>query len=204
MILPSPIQDADVAAVAKLIFNQPLETADVIIWLQGDQMDRGKQIIDLYNKKLAPLILVSGNNELVGPGKRVGENDFAVSELISWLKRNHIPTKSILLDTQSLNTFEQAIKIATLSKQHRWKKIILVTSPYHQVRAFLTVLKAFTDSNIAHVRIINQPAQLPWNKLVSGRKKTAAEMWLVEQDKIYTYHKDMAKIKDGIKYLESI
>lgn len=183
MLLPRPVQDQNLAVLAKLVLNQPVETADVIVWLQGDRLDRGEQVVALYKQKLAPLILISGNDELVGYGKRPGENDLAASELVSWLRNNSIPSESILLDTQSLNTFEQASKIANLSKQHVWKKIIIVTSPYHQVRAFLTVLLAFKDIGLADTRIINQPAQIPWESLVSGREKIAATMWLVEQEK---------------------
>jgi len=63
------------------------QKADVIVWLQGDRYDRSKKVLSLFKEKWADEIVISGNNILIGPTKRKGENNISLNEMVEWLKK---------------------------------------------------------------------------------------------------------------------
>jgi uncharacterized SAM-binding protein YcdF (DUF218 family) len=54
-----------------------------------------------------------------------------------------VPANSILEEDQSLHTRENAEYVLDLLKEHHFTHIILVTSPFHQLRTYLTFKKVF-------------------------------------------------------------
>ncbi len=75
--------------------------------------------------------------------------------------RMGVPSEAILLEDESLHTRENAEHVLTILKQHQMQRIILVTSPFHQLRTFLTFAKVLYPHNI---RIINYYANTDeWN-----------------------------------------
>jgi len=195
------ISGSYVSKFLKLILKQKPEKADAIVWLQGDRFDRGKKVAELFYHKFSKKILILGNNILVGPNMRRDENDIEVNKLKSWLIKKKVSEKNILLENTSLNTRQQAINLAKYTKKKSWKKILLVTSPYHQLRAFLTCLKAFEEKKIK-TKIINQPAlDLSWEKIASGRKLPGRKLLIIELNKINRYKKDLVSMRRAFKYL---
>src|SRR5579875_720231 len=72
-----------------------------------------------------------------------------------------IPADAILLEDESLHTRENAEEVLALIKQYNMKRIILVTSPFHQLRTYLTFAKVFQPYDI---QIINYYAETgEWN-----------------------------------------
>ncbi|MCX6779803.1 MAG: YdcF family protein, partial [Candidatus Magasanikbacteria bacterium] len=124
-----------------LVLSQKHIKAQAIVWLQGDRLDRGQKVVELFEKKFASKILISGNNVLVGNGTRPGENDLSLKKINLWLIKKGIPKNAIITEDQSLNTAQQAKNVLKFCLNKKWRKVIVVTSPYHQMRAFLTFLK---------------------------------------------------------------
>lgn len=183
------------------LFKQKPYEANAIIFLQGDRFDRAPKVVALYRENFARYILITGNNDLVGRGKRNEENDVHLLKLKEYLVRHGIPQESIFIDDASMNTLDQARNTVRIAKEHRWETILVVTSPYHLLRAFLTFVKE------AHVQdwqgtIVMQSVHLPWERVPSGRKKTALEMLEVEVGKIQRYSKNLATLREGLHYLE--
>ena len=190
----------DLIRLYELVFNQTLAKSDAIIWLQGDRLDRGQKVLDLYQGGFAKTIVITGNNTLVGPNLRPGENDLSVDDLVIWLKNHGVPSANIILETNSLNTAEQAKNVILLAKEKGWKHVILVSSPYHQPRAFLTFLQQ--QHLNPNLKFINQPAlDLSWNEWAGGRVKTRIELVRDEALKIFTLTQDVAQPRMGIEYL---
>lgn len=195
--------DKDCSELLDLLSRQPSRRADVIVWLQGDRLDRGGKVLELYKNKQADKILISGNNKLVGVGPRPGEDDLPLGVLRDYLIKAGVPEADIMVEDESLNSAAQARNVLALSKENGWKTLIIVSSPFHQPRAFLSFLKAMDKLKI-DVILINQPAiDLPWGELAGGRDKTRLELWSDEIDKIYKYAGDVTSPKDGIRYLEN-
>lgn len=183
-----------------LIVTEPPHKSDVIVWLQGDRFDRGPKVVELYEKKTAPKILISGNNILIGIGKRPGEDNVSLKEMFDWLLDNKVKENDILVDDISMNTKDQAINVINLAKKNEWKNIILVGSSFYQPRAFLTFLKEAQKQNF-NGKVFNQPVIIDVNIIPSGRVKTAKYLIEDEINKILEYKDDLESINSGIKYL---
>jgi len=187
---------SDAAILFTGLLNQKPEHADAIVFLQGDRLDRVQKVRELYESGFANTVFITGNNELVGRGKRNEENDMHLSELKGWLVGHGIPEKVMIIDDQSMNTSGQAINTIRLAKEKGWPALLVVTSPFHVLRAYLTFLKQANKQGWKG-HIIMQVADLPWGTPPSGRTKTAKEMLAIEMEKIKKYAKDIATIEES-------
>ena len=59
-----------------------------------------------------------------------------------------VPDEAILVEQESLHTRENAEHVLELLKCHHMQRIILVTSPFHQLRTYLTFAKVLQPYNI--------------------------------------------------------
>ena len=59
-----------------------------------------------------------------------------------------VPAQAILVENESLHTRENAEAVLTLAQEHQMRRIILVTSPFHQRRTYLTFAKVFQAHGI--------------------------------------------------------
>ncbi len=87
----------------------------------------------LYQLRKAPIILISGGNA-TGTGTMDAESVHAAALLRSW----GIPADAILTETESVNTYENAVYTKLMLDQHSLKSILLVTSALHMPRALAT------------------------------------------------------------------
>ena len=71
-------------------------------------------------------------------------------------KKAGVEESEILLEENAKNTQQNAEFTAEIIKKNGFKRVILVTSPYHQNRAFLEFRKALEGTN---VEIYNAPAE---------------------------------------------
>lgn len=181
-----------------LLDAQTLKKGDVIFVLQGDGLFRAPHAVELFKKGYSPIVAIVGsaNNRPYG--------SFPSSEVRDEMFRLGLPKDKILFEeTRGANTRAEAVRAMELAKENGWKSIIIVTSPHHQYRAFLTFLKAMYDSKL-NLSLINAPADLsmtdpnPW-----GRR---ADLLTQEFVKIGEYQKkgDVASYEDGTAYLKSL
>lgn len=139
-----------------LVDNDLIRTSDAIILLEGDGFNRYRYAVKLFQEKWAPLIVFSGGITDYAYGS------FPYAEIKPLLLQAGIPEENLYHEVRSLNTREQAEEIIKLCLQRDWKKIILVASPYHQYRAYLTFLKSVQEAE-AEIVIYNAPVdQLEW------------------------------------------
>lgn len=180
----------------RLVTSQEPGRADAIVWLLGNMYDRGKKVVELYQTGYAPLIVITGNNERIVEDDRVH-----VKDVVVWLLDRGIKKSAILADDQSINTLDQAKHVLAIAQERLWKKIILVGSAYHQLRAFLTFL--YQAKKIGwQGRIINQPAYIDWDARPGGRSKTAQELFQEEIEKLDEYKENVATAEEGIEYFK--
>ena len=86
--------------------------------------DRLNMAIELYNKKVAPKILVSGDHEYVDYDE--------VNTMKNYLKDNGIPSEDIFMDHAGLSTYDSVYRTKKIYKAN---KVIIVTQKYHLHRA---------------------------------------------------------------------
>ncbi len=176
----------DAAALFQRLLQQKPKPADAIIFLQGDRLDRALAVVSLYKNGFARSILITGNNDLIGHSERHEENDVHLSELERWLIERGVPKDAIAIDDQSMNTIDQAINVLKLAKGEGWSTLLVVTSPFHVLRAYLTFIRQAHEQGWGG-QIIMQWADLLWGNPPSGRIKSAREMLAIEMKKIKKY-----------------
>lgn len=91
----------------------------------------------LYALGKAPVILVSGGHG-GGGGAMGAESVHAGALLAGW----GVPEDAILTETESVNTYENAIYTKLMLDQHGLKTVLLVTSAMHMPRALATFSSA--------------------------------------------------------------
>ena len=131
-----------VAAVfGSAIYLSPQDStspADAIVVVSGGQTQtRAKQGIELYKKDLAPKIIFSGAALDDGPSN--------AREMAALARRSGVPDSAIIIDEDAKTTYQNAVNSKRILEENDAKSIILVTSPYHQRRAFITFQKILGD-----------------------------------------------------------
>lgn len=89
--------------------------------------DRLVHAAALYRANKAPVILVSGG------ALRGGEHE--AGQMRDILRIMGVPDQAILLEKQSLNTYDNAVFSAQLLRERGMQRVLLVTSAFHMRRA---------------------------------------------------------------------
>ncbi|HET7713623.1 MAG TPA: YdcF family protein [Patescibacteria group bacterium] len=133
--------------------SDTLKRADAIVVLSGGP-DRVQWGIKLYQDGWAPrLVLVGAALDKSGPSNAEAMRKIAL--------RAGVPDTAIFLEEDSTNTLENATFGKAILDSFGAKSIILVTSPYHQRRAYETFKKVYEGEAMV---IINSPSGYStWN-----------------------------------------
>ncbi|MFA5009654.1 MAG: YdcF family protein [Patescibacteria group bacterium] len=108
-----------------------LKTSDAIVVISGGETDlRVKEGVRLYQADWAPLMIMSGAARDEGESNAEAMKRLAISY--------GVPSDKILVEKEARDTFDNAKFTHDLLEEHQIRSIILVTSPYHQRRAYLT------------------------------------------------------------------
>ena len=121
-------------------------TVDAVVAISGgDTSARAKEAINLYQSGWAKVLIFSGAAvDKTGPS-----NAYEMKQLA--LKAG-VPESAIYIDEEATSTKENAINTQEILEKINAKKIILVTSGYHQRRSKLT-FERFTSG----IAIISHP-----------------------------------------------
>ncbi len=96
-----------------------------------------------------------------------------------------VPAQAILLESVSLHTRENAEQVLTLLKEKNWHHIVLVTSPFHQKRTFLTFAKAFQGYGITITNYYAQTGE--WHPATWFFSKEHRTLVKSERERIRVY-----------------
>jgi Uncharacterized conserved protein len=127
--------------------DESCKEVDAIVVISGGDTDaRVKGGVDLYKKGVSKNLILSGAAaDKSGPSNAAVMKDNAISL--------GVPEEAILIDEFSENTAENAQKARSIMEEEDIDSIVLVTSPYHQRRAYLEFQKELGID----VRIYNYP-----------------------------------------------
>jgi uncharacterized SAM-binding protein YcdF (DUF218 family) len=170
---------------------------DVVFLLQGDGLYRAPHAMSLWQAGAAPVVAI------VGSASDRAYGSYPSAEVRDELFRLGLPPSALIFeDTFGAHTRAEADRAMQLARERGWKRMLILTSPHHQYRAFLTHLKAMRDAGLDLV-LINAPAPLsmtdetPW-----GRREDLVAQEFARID-AYQQKGDVASFADGIAYLES-
>lgn len=169
--------------ILKIVLSEGLSKADAIVCLEGDGQERTKKTLKIFKEGWAPIIIVSGGYDNP-PFSIIAE------KMAGFLVQKGVPEKKIIVEQNSKNTREQAEEVAKIIKRKSFKKIILVASDFHQLRAYLTFLKALQDLNLK-ITVINAPAKDNHKSLLEQEFKKIKEYQ--KKGHIFTF-------KEALKY----
>lgn len=186
----------------KFLRKQKPKKAEALVFLQGDRFDRVPATLSLYNSGLAEKILITGNNDLAGRGKRIGENDVSLDKIKEVFLEKGVLKQSLIIDDEAFNTKDQAVNAIKVAIKNDWKTILVLTSPYHILRTYLTFVKQSLEQKWQG-EIIVCAADLNWSQVPSGKSKIAMEILLLEMEKIKKYKKDIATFEQSLNYIQS-
>jgi uncharacterized SAM-binding protein YcdF (DUF218 family) len=184
------------AFIAQLA-NQPLRKGGVLVLLQGDGYSRVPYAAQLYADGFAPVIVI------VGGDTRREYGSYPSSELRTRLVDAGVPADAIVFEETAEHTRAEAERVVTLAKEHGWKNLIIITSPHHMYRAYLTFLKAMHD---ASTELTLQPApvrDLPWYVSMPWGKRSELLPPELERIEVYGAKGDVASYSEGLACLEA-
>ena len=139
-----------------IVDNDILMQSDAIILLEGDGLNRFQHAADLYNSKMAPVIVFSGGITDYEYGS------FPFYDVLPHILATGIPAENIIHENKSLNTKEQAYEVLKIAHTNNWRKLILVASHEHQYRAYLTFLRPIIDHKLDIVIFNSSARNLSW------------------------------------------
>ncbi len=134
---------------APLKLSDALRKADAIVVLAGGVGESGKagqgyeervnRAVELYKSGYADKLIFSSGYVYV----------FQEPEVMKALAVSlGIPPEAILLETKAVNTRQNALYTAKILKENGWKRILLVSSPYHMRRALLSFAKTAPELEV--------------------------------------------------------
>jgi uncharacterized SAM-binding protein YcdF (DUF218 family) len=125
-------------AAAPLKVSSPPAAADAIVVFAGGvgesgqagggYQERVKQAIDLYKGGYAKVLVLSSGYVY----------SFREAEVMRALAvDNGVPPGAIVLEQRAASTYQNVAFVDEILRDHRWHRILLVSSPYHMRRAMM-------------------------------------------------------------------
>lgn len=106
---------------------------------QGGYLERLKQAVDLYKAGYASSLVFSSGYVF----------SFKEAEVMRTLAIDQgVPPDRIVLEEQATNTYENVAFTNRILEQRQWRRILLVSSPYHMRRATLVWQKVAPDVTV--------------------------------------------------------
>ena len=146
-----------------LVVQHPLAKSDLIVCLAGGDIERGLASADLFGRGLAPRVFITresipdGLEALKQKGIAYPESIDRVAMIVRGLG---VPESAVMRSDQPVeSTFEEAERVGAVIRDKKYRSLILVTSPTHSRRAWLTFRKVIPDKEI---RITMMPT--PYSK----------------------------------------
>lgn len=135
-----------------LVVEHPPQKSDLIVCMAGGNVDRGLAVADAYQKGLAPRIFMAREEPPDGYEllkERGVEYPESVDLMIKLLEGQGIPRSAFLTsDRPTKSTFEEAVLVKELVMNSDYNSLIIITTPYHCRRTWLTFRKVFEESDV--------------------------------------------------------
>jgi uncharacterized SAM-binding protein YcdF (DUF218 family) len=137
------------ALAAPLRFEEAPRQADAIVVFAGGvgesgqagggYQERVKMAVDLYNGGFAQrMVLQSGYSFTFKEAEVMRSTAMALG----------VPDSAIVLETHGANTYDDVIRVREILRSQNWRRILLVSSPYHMRRALLVWRKQAPDVEV--------------------------------------------------------
>lgn len=131
----------------RLIHEDGLQKADVIVQLGGNPYERSFKTAELFRKGYAPLIVTTGSNESV-PLQAMGIHLSEAENSKEGIKRQGVADSVIYALKEGTSTLEEAEALRKFATGRKLKKMIVVSASFHTARVHKYFNKIFKNSGI--------------------------------------------------------
>lgn len=162
------------AVGAYLAPSDVVSESDAIVVISGGGTERIEHGAELFKLDMAPLLILSG---------AAHEGDVSNAQAMKQIamREFQIDESVIITDDAAINTYQNAEGVEEIIKGRDIHHITLVTSAYHQRRAFRTFQEVLGPT----IRIDNSPAKIDfWSPYSWWNNKKGRELTLSEFGKI--------------------
>jgi uncharacterized SAM-binding protein YcdF (DUF218 family) len=162
-----------------LVFEKPVQKADVMVVLSGDNGERIEAAVELYKKGYSRKILMAGGGKYFGHYYSEYMKNYAL-EL-------GVPKRAVIEERNALSTFENAAFLIPMIKEKKWQNILIVTSKYHTRRAYKIFEKVLIhDAKLkVNIFILGSDDKIDYQKWWKNHE--SAEYILIEWAKTIVY-----------------
>ncbi len=172
-----------------LVVEHSPQKSELIVCLMGEPIERGLETADLYEKGLAPLIFLPRETP---PDGHALLNEKGIPfpdsrDLLKMILRGSGVPESASITTEDAvdSTFDEAREVLALAQEKGFRSLIIVTSPYHTRRAWLTFREVFKNYQ---ARIIIRPSQYSrFEPAAWWRREKDQEEVILEYQKLLYY-----------------
>ena len=96
-----------------------------------------------------------------------------------------VPPEATLIEKESLHTRENAEYVLKILQEHHMKRVILITTPFHQLRTYLTFAKVFQPHGIDILNFYANSGE--WHPMTWFLSKENRQLVQSEVDRIKIY-----------------
>ena len=135
-----------------LVVEHPHKKADLIVCLMGRPVERGLAAAEIYKRGLGPGIFIGrvgfpdGTEVLKQRGVHFPESRDLLKMMLQGLG---VPGSACLTSDRFVgDTYEEAKEVRALAQERGYSSLIVVTSPTHTRRAWLTYKKVFEKNDV--------------------------------------------------------
>ena len=144
-----------------LVVSHPPENSDLIVCLNGANVANGMAAAESYEKGLASRIFLMRAGPPDG-AELLGEKGVRYPEdrdlLVTLLKGLGVPDNALILGNQYVDTlFEEAASVSKIIAEKGYRSIILITTPIHARRTWLTFKRVFRGNEGVRIFLIPSP-----------------------------------------------
>ena len=154
--------------------------ADLMVVLGGDGGDRVLTAARLYAAGMAPRLLIAGMEGIPPEVKGV---------ILHWrvqlLAAAGVPLQQLEYDVESSNSWEEAVNTRRLMEERGWRRVMVVSDPFHMRRLSWTWRRVFAGSALEYSLVASSPAD--WKPDSWWRDEKSGAAVIVEYIKIAYY-----------------
>lgn len=186
-------------AFVAVIDHAPLLTADACFVLCGeDGLPRAQVGAQIMVANGAGVLVLSG-------GVHEPPHILGAKHLHGEVFGLGVAPDRVKTEEASTNTREQAVACIAMAKREGWKRILIVASPYHVYRAYLTFLRVILDKGLgSEIQMIPVGASHTfWHEAPSGTDTTRLELLAREFAKIEEYADHVATYAEALDYVKA-
>jgi uncharacterized SAM-binding protein YcdF (DUF218 family) len=132
--------------------EDPLQPADAIFVLAGSPIERPLEAVDLYLEGMAPVIVLTRDvaereqHLAAARGVDLPSRVDLARQLLAGLG---VPDEAVLIPARLHdNTAEEAVTLRELAVEHRWQRVIVVSSAYHLRRTLLACRRELRGTGV--------------------------------------------------------